>query len=88
LEKYQRNPLDEDNKMKTVNVDNSNQVTILCPKCGLEQTKNVFKFKDSNKRLKANCKCGEAFGFILDFRKNYRKNVQIAGEYLIQEKDE
>jgi hypothetical protein len=88
LEKYQRNPLDEDNKMKKVYVDNSNQVTILCPKCGLEQTKNVFKFKDSNKRLKAKCKCGEAFGFTLDFRKNYRKNVQLAGEYLIQGKDE
>ena len=88
MEKYPRNPLDEDDKMKKVYVDNSNQVTILCPKCGLEQTKNVFKFKDSNKRLKAKCKCGEAFGCTLDFRKYYRKNVQLAGEYLIQGKDE
>ena len=74
--------------MEKIYVDNSNQVKILCPKCGLEQTKNVFKFKDSHKRLKATCKCGEVFRSTLDFRKNHRKNVQLAGEYLIQGKDE
>ena len=74
--------------MKKIYVDNSNQVKILCPKCGLEQTKNVFKFKDSHKRLKATCKCGEIFRSNLDFRKYHRKNVQLAGEYLIQGKDE
>jgi hypothetical protein len=88
MEKYPRNPLDEDDKMKKVYVDNSNQVTILCTKCGLEKNKNVFKFKDSHKRLKARCKCGEVLRFTLDFRKYHRKNVQLAGKYLIQGKDE
>jgi hypothetical protein len=74
--------------MKKFYVDNSNQVTILCPKCGIKQTKNVFKFKDSHKRLKATCKCGEVFRSTLDFRKFHRKNVRLAGEYLIQGKDE
>ena len=74
--------------MNKIYVDNSNQVKILCPKCGFEQTKNVFKFKDSHKRLKATCKCGEVFRSTLDFRKFHRKNVQLAGEYLIQGKDE
>jgi hypothetical protein len=41
--------------MKKIYVDNSNQVKILCPKCGLEQTKNVFKFKDSDGR------CGRSY---------------------------
>ena len=74
--------------MEKVYVDNSNQVTILCTKCGLEQIKNVFKFKDSHKSLTARCKCGEVFRFTLDFRKSHRKNVQLGGEYLIQGKDE
>ena len=88
MEKCPRNPLDEGDKMKKISVDNSNQVTILCTKCGLEQTKNVFKFKDSHKQLKAKCKCGEVVRSTLDFRKYSRKNVQLAGEYLIQGKDE
>ena len=74
--------------MEKVYVDYTNQVKIICPKCGLEQNKNVFKFKDSHKRLKANCKCGEVFRFTLDFRKHYRKNVQLDGECFVPGKDE
>lgn len=74
--------------MKKIYVDYTNQITIICPKCGLKQNKNVFKFKDSHKRIKAKCKCGEVFRFTLDFRKYYRKNVQLAGEYFIPGKDE
>lgn len=74
--------------MKKIYVDNSNQVRLICPKCGFETTKNVFKFKDTSKQLKAKCKCGEVFRFTLDFRKYYRKNVRLAGEYFVQGKDE
>jgi len=66
----------------------TNKVTIICPKCGLEKNKIVFKFKDTHKRLKAKCKCGEVFRFTLDFRKYYRKNVQLTGKYFVQGKDE
>ena len=74
--------------MKTIYVDYTNQVKIICPKCGFETKKNVFKFKDTSKRLKAKCKCGEIFKFALDFRKYYRKNVRLAGEYRVVGKDE
>jgi len=74
--------------MEKVYVDYTNQVKIICPKCGLEKNKNVFKFKDTHKGLKAKCKCGEVFRFTLDFRKYFRKNVRLAGEYFVQEKDE
>ena len=74
--------------MEKVYVGYTNQVTIVCPKCGLEKNKIVFKFKDTHKRLKAKCKCGEVFRFILDFRKYYRKNVRLSGEYFVQGKDE
>jgi hypothetical protein len=74
--------------MKKVYVDYTNQVKIICPECGLEKSINVFKFKDTHKRLKANCKCGEVFRLTLDFRKYYRKNVRFVGEYFVRGKDE
>ena len=74
--------------MEKVYVDYTNQIKIICPKCRLETNKNVFKFKDTHKGLKAKCKCGEVFRFSLDFRKYFRKNVRLSGEYFVQEKDE
>ena len=74
--------------MEKVYVDYTNQIKIICPKCGLEKNINVFKFKDTHKRLKANCKCGEVFRLTLDFRKYFRKNIRLAGEYYIPGKDE
>ena len=74
--------------MEKVYVGHNNRVKITCPKCALEKKINVFKFKDTHKRLKAKCKCGEDFRLALDFRKYYRKNVQFAGEYFALGKNE
>ena len=74
--------------MKKVYVGRTNQVKITCPKCKLEKNINVFKFKDTHKRVKAKCKCGEEFRLTLDFRKYYRKKVQLTGEYYGKGKDE
>ena len=74
--------------MEFVYVDYTNQATIICPKCGLEKNIDVTNFKDTHKKLKVKCRCGEAFRLTLDFRKNYRKNVRITGEYFVQGKDE
>ena len=49
---------------------------------------DVMDFKDSHKRLKAKCKCGEVFRITLEFRKHRRKNVLFAGEYFVQDNDE
>jgi len=78
----------EDKLMEKVFVGRTNEVKIICPKCELEKNINVFKFKDTNKRLKIKCKCGEEFRLALDFRKYYRKDVQLTGEYFVQGKDE
>ena len=66
----------------------TNHVTVICPKCGLKKNINVFKYKDTHKRLKAKCKCGEIFRLYLEFRRFYRKIVRLAGEYFVQDKDE
>ena len=74
--------------MKKVYVDDTRQATIICPKCGFEKTVDVTEFKDSQKKLKAKCKCGETYRFIIEFRTKYRKNVRLAGEYIANEKEE
>jgi hypothetical protein len=74
--------------MEKVYVSRNNQVKIICPKCELEKNINVFKFKNTHKRLKAKCKCGEEFRLSLEFRKYYRKNAQLTGEYYIRGKNE
>jgi hypothetical protein len=73
--------------MEIIYAGATNHVTIICPKCGLKKNINVFKFKDTHKRLKAKCKCGEVFRLSLEFRRYHRKIVQLAGEYFVQEKD-
>lgn len=74
--------------MEKIYVGYTNRVKIICPKCGLEKKIDVLKFKDTHKRLKVKCKCGEVFRFTLDFRGYYRKNVRLTGEYFVMGKDE
>ena len=74
--------------MKKIYVDYTNIASITCPNCGLEKNIDVANFKDTHKKLKAKCRCGEIFRFTLEYRKHYRKKVRLAGEYFIQRKDE
>jgi hypothetical protein len=74
--------------MKKVYVDETNQATIICPKCGFEKTVDVAGFKDSPKRLKAKCNCGETYRFTIEFRTKYRKDVRLPGEYIAKETGE
>ena len=66
----------------------ADHVTITCPKCGLVKNKVVTDFKDTPKRVKATCKCGEVFRVFLEFREDNRKIVRLSGTYFDQEKDE
>lgn len=70
--------------MKTVYVDDTNQASIICPECGFSKNINITNFKSTQKRAKAKCGCGESFRFTFEFRKNYRKNVRLAGEYIVK----
>ena len=70
--------------MKTFYRNHNDQVTIICPKCNFTKDKNVQDFKNAQKTLKAKCKCGEVFGFTIEFRKHYRKKVKLSGEYIFK----
>jgi hypothetical protein len=74
--------------MKKVYVDENGLVTIICPKCEFEKNVDVTDYKDTPKQLKAKCKCGETYRLTLEFRKKYRKNVTLPGEFVFQRKGE
>jgi hypothetical protein len=74
--------------MTTFYVDDANQATVVCPKCGFAKQIDITKYKDLQKKLKAKCKCGEVFKFTIEFRKHYRKNVRLPGEYSVRESGE
>ena len=67
--------------MYTIYTDDTNQVSIVCPKCGLEQNIDTTKFKDTQNKLEGKCKCGESYEFTIEYRKRYRENVNLPGEY-------
>ena len=74
--------------METVYVDDTNQATIICLSCGFTKKIDTTKFRNTQKRVKAKCKCGEVFQVTFEFRKNYRKNARLPGEYIVQGKAE
>jgi PilZ domain len=74
--------------MTKIYADDANQATVVCPKCGFAKQIDTKKYKAAQKTLKAKCKCGEIFKFTIEFRKYYRKNVKLPGEYRVQESGE
>ncbi|MGD2030744.1 MAG: PilZ domain-containing protein [Desulfobacterales bacterium] len=72
--------------MKTVYVNDANQASITCPKCGFTKALDMTNFKNAQKSVKGKCRCGEVFGLTIEFRKNYRKKVRLPGEYRINGK--
>ncbi|MGD2029316.1 MAG: PilZ domain-containing protein [Desulfobacterales bacterium] len=72
--------------MKTVYVYDDNQATIICAKCGFWKNIDTANYKNTKRRLRAKCKCGEVSRFKIEFRKNYRKNVRLPGEYIVKGK--
>jgi len=69
-------------------VNDTNQTTIVCPKCGFAKMIDTTNYKETQKRLKANCKSGEVIKFTLEFREHYRKDIRLHGEYIIQQSGE
>lgn len=62
-------------------VREDNTATIICPACNKPKTVSVTSFKDKGHELKVRCPCDHVFRVTLDFRKYYRKPVELPGEY-------
>ena len=74
--------------METIYTDNTNRVSIICPKCGFEQNIDTTSLKDTQKKLEGRCKCDEPYQFTIEFRKRYRKEVELPAKYIILGKGE
>ena len=74
--------------MNIVWIGDNNKGTINCPKCAVVHNIDATKFQNTKKELRAKCKCGEIFPLTIEFRRQFRKNVRLSGEYGIKGKKE
>jgi len=74
--------------MEKVYVDKNNQARVICPECGFKKNVDAMNFRDTKSMVKGKCKCSEGFDFTLEYRKHYRKNVKLPGEYIVQKSGE
>ncbi|PNX50573.1 MAG: hypothetical protein BV456_06220 [Thermoplasmata archaeon M8B2D] len=74
--------------MEKVYVDENNKAFVICPKCGFEKNVDANRFRKTKNKVTGKCKCIEGFDFTLEYRKHYRKKVQLPCEYIVQEKGE
>ena len=74
--------------MNKVYVDENNRALIVCPKCGFERNVDATSFKNKINIVNIKCKCRETFQITLEYRKHYRKEVRLSGEYIAQKSRE
>lgn len=67
-----------------VYITSKQMATISCPQCARSKTVDVSKYASLDKMIKVNvkCPCGHAYKAILEKRKQYRKEVNLAGTYV------
>lgn len=65
-------------------VDEQNQTVFFCPHCGFERRFDASPFRNKKKALTVKCKCGNATEMEIEFRKQFRKNVELFGSCLIK----
>jgi hypothetical protein len=63
--------------------DNDNNAVIRCPACGHSKKIDASKYQNAGNALSVKCKCGDLFKCAIDFRKFYRKKVNLSGEYIV-----
>ena len=70
--------------METVKtyIGEDNTVTIRCAVCGRKKTIEATEYKTTSRQLPVKCKCGHSFTVSFEWRKSYRKQVTLVGEYI------
>lgn len=62
-------------------VDTNQRITIVCPECGYKRTMDVSDKVPTGRVVNAKCRCGRRFGLKIDFRRLYRKKVNLTGHF-------
>ena len=77
--------VDDEEKQK-VFVDQEGMAVITCPVCSNQKSARVdplaIRGKEHRERCLVRCACQTRFAVKLEFRKDFRKNSKLSGEYL------
>jgi hypothetical protein len=65
-------------------IGEDNTVTIRCSECGRKRVFDASRYKQLTKPIPVKCACGSKFSISLEWRKFYRKQVALSGEYAKQ----
>ena len=68
--------------IQKVYVSKDNHAVITCPECDRVKTTQVERFRGARHVIRARCGCGHVFNVSLEFRKAYRKEIKLAGDFL------
>lgn len=68
---------------KTIFASEDNEVTIVCPHCGLSRDTSVSKFKGKKNQLVITCRCKKKFAVDIDFRQDFRQPLTLPATYQI-----
>jgi hypothetical protein len=66
-----------------VYVNQEGVAVIKCPACELVKTTKVVNFKGSRHVLNVKCTCKNVFLVNLEFRKAWRKEIKLPGDYIL-----
>jgi hypothetical protein len=67
-----------------VYITRKQMATFICPKCQKSKTVDVSKYASLDKivKVKINCPCGYGYTSILEKRRKYRKETNLAGSFV------
>ncbi len=71
--------------LKTIKsyVNSNNNATVICPACNAAKHISATPYLHKKHIMRVSCHCGEKFELKLDFRRHYRKSVNLPGTYTI-----
>ncbi len=82
-EKQHNQEHDHDQPAQKAFVKPDGQTTLVCPKCSTIKIVSVTQFKERQHRLKVRCSCSHTFMVNLDFRRCYRKDIDLEGTFML-----
>lgn len=62
-------------------VNQDGTAVLKCPACEAVKSAKVDTLKNGPHQVKVRCNCRNVFSVRLEFRKNYRKETKLAGDY-------
>jgi hypothetical protein len=72
---------DNDDSVQKVYVNQEGIGVMKCPACETVKSANVGAMRTGQHVIKVRCKCQRIFTVSLEFRRSYRKDAKLAGEF-------